>query len=77
MSENVLTGNEIYSGTLPSPGSMVIGSAIQLKSISLFSVVNNIETSPFFGSKIARAAGVGAVLIGRSNNRGNLKLSSG
>ena len=43
----------------------------------LFSVVNSLESFPFSGSKIARAAGSSAYVIGKEEKNVIVKLSSG
>jgi len=78
LSENVIVGNRIFSGSASdNKYAFNKGSSFLLSNFPLFSIVNNIESRPFFGSSIARSAGVGAVLI--SNNSGHvvLKLRSG
>lgn len=43
----------------------------------LFSIVSCIEICPNFGAKLVRSAGSSAVLIGKSQGKGVLKLRSG
>jgi len=76
--DGVIPGSKIFSGVHATVNqSMQAGSTNTLKNISLFSMVNNIELVPFFGSNIARAAGTSALLVGRQEKISTLKLNSG
>lgn len=63
LSENVLEGNKIYSGVNLKNFSLSLGSATSLKNIPLFSIVNNVESRPFKGAMLSRAAGTGSVIF--------------
>lgn len=54
----------------------LIGWALPINKINLFSIVNNIELKPYKGAQLARAAGVGSLLIGKVKNKIILKLNS-
>jgi large subunit ribosomal protein L2 len=54
-----------------------LGWSCQISNIKLFSFVSSIESYPFLGSKVARAAGACAILIGKSEKKAILKLKSG
>jgi large subunit ribosomal protein L2 len=79
LSEGLKIGDKFYCGDKIGFGHNVnfkIGSSIPLKSIKLFTVVNNIELFPLSGSKLVRSAGVGAILTGCSKGKSILKLTS-
>lgn len=67
----------IYSGTLNSQNEINKGDSLPLRHMPLFTILSNIETKPFSGGILSRAAGVGAVLIGKDNTKGIIKLNSG
>jgi large subunit ribosomal protein L2 len=79
LQKNVKLNKFIYSGTFfeDKDISLSNGFSLPLKYMPLFSVLSNIEIKPFEGGKIARAAGVSAILIGKDLNKGFLKLNSG
>jgi ribosomal protein L2 len=47
-----------------------------LKNIPLFSIISMVESKPFFGSALCRAAGTKCLLIGKKKNKAVLKLAS-
>jgi large subunit ribosomal protein L2 len=49
---------------------------VPLNNIALFTLISNVEMAPYQGAKIARAAGVGCLLVGKINNKAILKLNS-
>jgi large subunit ribosomal protein L2 len=78
LSDGVIIGSKIFSGyILNSKNVFKNGSAVLLKDINLFSVINSVEIFPFSGFKIARAAGSSAYIVGKENNKVILKLNSG
>jgi ribosomal protein L2 len=79
LSEHVKKGDRIYSGVTKNFKSEDIlnGYASSLYNINLFSIVNNIELYPYFGSVLSRSAGVGSLLISRKNKKVIIKLKSG
>lgn len=78
ISENNKIGNILYSGDIISHKMCFnLGSAIPLKYITLFSIINNIELFPLSSGKLTRSAGVGSILIGLNPKYAFLKLSSG
>lgn len=83
LSGNLLFGSIIYSG-LPLfknnnsiTQSFKEGWAIPLSFIKVFSIINNIELKPFYGSKLIRSAGTRCMLISKTMNKVVLKLNSG
>lgn len=54
-----------------------IGNALPLERIPLGFSVHNVELVPGAGGRLARSAGMAAVLMSREGNRANLKLPSG
>lgn len=80
LSDGVFVGNYVYSGIAPlEKTSFSVGSCIELFSMPLFSIINNIETRPYYGASLTRSAGTGAVLVSSDyiKNQGTIKLSSG
>lgn len=75
----VLSGDNIYSGNFnPLKNIVTTGSSCILKYIPLFSVICCLELKPYSGSKIARSAGVGCILVANLGNKKYLvKLMSG
>jgi large subunit ribosomal protein L2 len=78
LSNDIFVGNFVYSG-IYSDAILVkdLGWAVPLSSISLFSVISNIELEPYKGAKLARSAGVSCILTGREKNKAIIKLRSG
>ena len=52
------------------------GYSMPLLSMPLFSILSNIELKPFRGGSICRAASTSCILVGKSSNKGILKLGS-
>ena len=78
LSEGIKLGYKLYSGSKKSfRGKLNTGYALPLRRINLFTIVNNIETKPFTGATIARAAGTSCLLVGKKNNNVILKSKSG
>jgi large subunit ribosomal protein L2 len=71
---NIFTGYSLI-GEVNSNNNL--GWSVPICDVKLFSLVSNIESYPFLGSKVARAAGGCAVLIGKSQKKAVLKLRSG
>jgi len=70
--------NYIYSGTcLVNDYIINKGDSILLKHIPVFSVISNIESMPYNGGTLSRAAGVSAILISKDQFNGIVKLNSG
>jgi len=77
LAENIKKGFKLFSGSGLDNTVVFKGSSLSVSNIPLFTVVNNIEVRPFYGATLARAAGLGAVLVARLNNVVTLKLKSG
>ena len=78
MAEGSVIGQQIFSGdTSINKYSLKKGSSLILRDINLFGVVSQIESRPYFGAALARAAGVGAVIVASTSNFITLKLRSG
>jgi len=78
LSETTKLGHNLFSGVVPANKyAFSKSSSFSLNHIPLFSLVNNVEVKPFFGSSLSRAAGVSAVVTSNVNNIITLKLRSG
>lgn len=78
LSDNVKVGNKIYSGcNYISEECHSKGSALTLKDISLFSIVNSVELQPGKGASLSRAAGTGSMIIAKTDVKVTLKSKSG
>lgn len=78
LSEGIKLGYKLYSGSyINIRGKLLNGFAAPLASINLFTIVNNVETKPYTGSKIARSAGTSCLLVGKKKGKVILKLKSG
>ena len=78
LAEGSVIGQQIFSGdTSINKYSLKKGSSLILRDINLFGVVSQIESRPYFGAALARAAGVGAVIVASTSNFITLKLRSG
>lgn len=66
----------IYSGTF-TDRNIKKGDSLSLNNMPLFSVISNVESKPFKGSILCRAAGVSGLLISKDKNMGVIKLNSG
>jgi large subunit ribosomal protein L2 len=77
--EGVRIGSSIFSGYVGNEIDMTknLGWSVPILDIKLFSLVSNLEFYPFSGAKCVRAAGMCAVLIGKSKSKAILKLTSG
>lgn len=76
LAENIALTSQIYSG-IYYQSNLTIGSATLIKHFKLFSVISCVESFPFKGFKLCRAAGTSCLLIGKTNEQAILKLSSG
>jgi large subunit ribosomal protein L2 len=76
LSEGIQVASKIYSGSRRK-GKILKGYAVPLQSINLFTIVNNVETRPYKGASIARAAGTSCLLVGKKKNNIILKFKSG
>jgi len=75
---NIKLYDVIFSGTINQKlNKLPTGWALPVTKINLFSIVNNIELIPYKGAQIARAAGLGCLLIGKIKNKILVKLNSG
>jgi len=52
------------------------GYSLPLNEMPLYSVLSNVEFKPFKGKSLCRAADTSCVLIGKTNEKGILKLNS-
>jgi len=78
LAQGVSIGSRLFSGTASEHKfASNKSSSLILSNIPLLSIVNNIETRPFFGASLARAAGIGATLVSRLDDKVVLKLKSG
>lgn len=78
LSDNVKVGNKVYSGfKYINDDCHSKGSALTLKNISLFSIVNSIELKPGKGASLSRAAGTGSMVVSKTNENVVLKSKSG
>jgi len=73
----MLGNTHIFSGLVKTVTTLPICSATELKNIALFSIISMIETKPFKGASLCRAAGTKCLLIGKNEKKAILKLSSG
>jgi large subunit ribosomal protein L2 len=72
--EGLAVGDAVMSG----PEAPVRrGNALPLERVPLGSTVHNVELSPGHGGQIARSAGTEVQLLGRDENRAQLRLPSG
>lgn len=78
LSEGLNIGDLIYSGSLNFFGKKIDkGFAVPLNNISLFTIVNNIESYPFGGSIYCRSAGSSCILVGKKKDNIIIKFKSG
>lgn len=80
LSEGLFIGSKIFSGiSFLDDNYRSLGSSNILLHLNLFSIINSIELKPNNGFKLARSAGVSAVLVSRDNylNKVIIKLRSG
>ena len=78
LSEGLKAGDQIYSGSIKNFNKGVFnGYAMPLKDYSLFTLLNNVEASPFRGSSLARAAGASCILTGKKKELMAVKFKTG
>lgn len=77
LSEEKKIGDTVFSGVRHSSNFYYVGSSLEVSAVKAFSVVSCIEARPFFGATVARAAGVGALLLYFDKKIAVLKLVSG
>src|SRR5690625_2246470 len=84
LSDGVSLGDSLFLGDDPKTINKFLynindlkGSAVPLKYFSIFSVISNIELRPFFGSVLARSAGVRFFVVSLSKQHFFLKSPSG
>lgn len=77
ISNGLKIGSRIFSGIINGLYSNSIGSSNVARFSGLFSIVNSLEAFPFSGSKLARAAGTSAYIIGKEKDKALIKLNSG
>lgn len=79
--DGVNVGSRIYMGSFISPENLksfsIAGSSLPLSYINLFSLVSNVELSPFKGGLLSRAAGTSLILTSKLNDKVLLKSKSG
>jgi large subunit ribosomal protein L2 len=76
LSEGVKVGYKLYSGS-KRKNKTLKGYAISLQYVNLFTLVNNVESRPYKGAAIARAAGTSCLLVGKKKDKIILKFKSG
>jgi large subunit ribosomal protein L2 len=76
--KEVKIGSLIYLGTKFMQYKSIIqnGYSMPLSEMPLYSVLSNVEFKPFTGKGLCRAADTSCVLIGKTKNKGVLKLNS-
>jgi large subunit ribosomal protein L2 len=80
IAEKIKLGSKVYSGVMLNESlknTLKIGDTIRLNQIKLFTVINNIESYPYSGSSLIRAAGTSSIITSKSNKKVTLKLKSG
>jgi large subunit ribosomal protein L2 len=78
LSDKVVVGSKIFSGFFVKNSECYSqGSALTLRDIPLFSIVNSIEVLPQKKAVISRSAGTGATIISKTFDKATLKLKSG
>lgn len=65
----MLGNTHIFSGLVKTVTTLPICSATELKNIALFSIISMIETKPFKGASLCRAAGTKCLLIGKNEKK--------
>ena len=76
LSNELPRNHTLFSGVKNAQG-ISQGDAQNISNFPLFSLVNNIESEPYRGATIARAAGLSAVVVSRNATSTFLKLRSG
>lgn len=82
LSDTVTEGSFIFSGDDPAifnnrEFKLDSGTSLPLYNFDLFSVVNNVEYRPFFGSSLARSAGSSLIILNFFSDKVYLKSKSG
>ncbi len=77
MQKGLYVNDIIYTGIFFNEKSIKKGDSLLLKNIPVFSIISNIESKPFKGGNLCRAAGVSCLLISKDNLNCILKLNSG
>jgi large subunit ribosomal protein L2 len=78
LSDTLKIGDKLYSGNnLSRNKSIQTGSAFLVKKFFLFDIINNIELKPYKGAALARAAGMGVVIVSKNIKSVTLKMKSG
>jgi len=77
LADNLKAGNKIYSGVDFNKKFLSLGSSNLLKNLPLFSILNNVELKKNEGSKLARSAGSGCVIISKAADSVTLRMKSG
>lgn len=75
LQKNVKINDVLYSGEF-TKDVIKSGFSVILRNLPLFSSLSNIEFKPFFGSSICRAAGTSCIMIGKTKDKGIIKLNS-
>jgi large subunit ribosomal protein L2 len=76
LSEGLKLGDDVYSGSYLKEEALN-GYAIPLKDCSLFTLLNNIEQSPYKGASLAKAAGSSCILSGKKKDNMVIKFKTG
>jgi len=76
LADKTFISNNIFSGVSKN-NILTNSSSNSLANLPLLTVINNVETYPFSGAKLARSAGTRALLTRKVNNMVFLKLTSG
>ena len=76
--KDIKVGVIIYLGTefMTTKNIIKNGYSLPLNEMPLYSVLSNVEFKPFKGKSLCRAADTSCVLIGKTNEKGILKLNS-
>lgn len=78
LSEGLSLYDLIFSGSIDlKKYKLNKGYALPLIYINLFTIVNNIESFPFYGSSFSRAAGTSCLLVGKKKDKIIVKFKSG
>ncbi len=77
LTEQLIVGNKIFSGSYYNKSNSIIGNSICLKYIKLFTIIHNMELLPYLKSILIRAAGASGLIIKKELNKVIIKLKSG
>ena len=78
LANNLKLGDYLYSGSLlPNKLNITNGITLPIFYMSLFSIINCIESKPFAGIKLVRSAGNSAIISTKFNDKILLKLKNG